>query len=172
MALVHLAPGLFGRAEAPVGQDRLDVFAGVAGQRDFEIVNRGRPVERETGGVAAAHEIEQHGRQAALDDVPAHAPQDRPLVLARARQRIHHGAKTIGGEEVRQRIQQARDPAPNKKLSPSPPPHPEPACFPVPKTPAFFLRPGSSGSSGLEVGKLPRLLWGPASTSFAGGKRP
>ena len=104
---IHLAPGLFGRAEAAVGQHRLHVFAGVAGQRDLEIVNRRRPVQHETGRVAAVHQIEQHRREAALDHVPAHAPQNRPLVPARARERIHHGAKAIGGQEVRQRFQQA-----------------------------------------------------------------
>ena len=67
-------PGLFGRAEAPIGQHRLHVLAGMSGQRDFEIVDGRRAVHREGGGVAAPHQVDQHRRQAALDDVPAQAP--------------------------------------------------------------------------------------------------
>ena len=73
---VHLAPGLFGGAESAVGQHRLHIFAGLARDRDFEIVNRRRAVHRERRRKAAPHQVEQHRREAALDDVAAHAPDD------------------------------------------------------------------------------------------------
>ena len=81
----------------------------MSGESDFEIVNRGGTVQGETGGVAAAHQIEQDRREAALDDVSAHAPQDGALVPARAGQRIDYGAKAVGGEEVRQGIEKSGD---------------------------------------------------------------
>ena len=93
----------------PSGQDGFHVFTGVSGESDFEIVNGGGAVQGETGGVAAAHQIEQDRREAAFDDVPAHAPEDGALVPARAARRIDHGAKAVGGQQVRQGIEQSGD---------------------------------------------------------------
>ena len=81
----------------------------MSGEGDFEIVNGGGAVQGEAGGVAAAHQIEQDRREAALDDVAAHAPEDGALVPARAGQRIDDGAKAVGGEEVRQGIEKSGD---------------------------------------------------------------
>ena len=64
-------------AETAVRQHRFHVFAGAARQRDFEIVDRRRAVQRERRGVAAAHQVDQHRRQAAFDDMAAQAPEDR-----------------------------------------------------------------------------------------------
>ncbi len=55
-----------------------------AGDGDFEIVDGGRAVHGEGRGVAALHQVDQHRRQAALDDVPAHAPEHRLAAVARA----------------------------------------------------------------------------------------
>ena len=87
----------------------VDVFAGVAGQRDFEIVDGGRSVQRERGGVAAVHQIDQHGRQTALDHVTAQAPDDGPPLGARGGDGVYHRAKPIGRQQARKRIQQAGD---------------------------------------------------------------
>ena len=106
---VHLAPGFFGRAEAPVGQDRFHILAGMAGHGDFEIVNRRRAIHGEPGGVSALHQIDQHRRQAALDHVPAHAPDDGSPPRARRVDGVHHGAEGIARQDVRQRIQPSRD---------------------------------------------------------------
>ena len=107
---VHLAAGLFGGAEAAVGQHGLHVFAGVAGQRDFEIVDRGGAIQREARGIAAAHQIEQHGREAALDHVAAHAPEDgapalpAPRPAHRSRARKLSPARMCGSESSRPAI--------------------------------------------------------------------
>ncbi len=140
---VHFAPGLFGGAEASVGQDGFHVFAGVSGEGDFEIVNGGGTIQGEAGGVAAAHQIEQHRREAALDDVSAHAPEDGALVPARAGQGIHDGAKAVGGEEVRQRIEKsgnARRRAGRARRNRLPSP-----CRRVPSRPTVFRLVKSSG---------------------------
>ena len=100
---IHLAAGLFGRAEAAVGQHRFHVLAGVARDGDLEIVNRGRAVHRERRGKSAAHQVEQHRREAALDDVPAHAPDDR---LARFRARLSSASTTPRNESARQNLRQ------------------------------------------------------------------
>ncbi len=113
---IHLAAGLFGGAEASIGQDRFHIFAGVTGKGDFEIVDSGRAVHGEAGGVAAAHEIDQHGREAALDYVAAHAPEDGAGLLPGAAfggvtsggERIHHRAEGIAREDAGQRIEPAR----------------------------------------------------------------
>ena len=77
--VIHVAARLFGRAEAAIGQHRFHIFAGVSGERDFEIVDGGRAVEGERRGVAAIHQIDQHRRQPALDHMAAHAPDDGAL---------------------------------------------------------------------------------------------
>ena len=73
---IHLAPGLFRRAKPAVREHRFHVFTGLAGDGDFEIVDGRRAVHREGGGKAAAHQVGQQGGEAALDDVPAHPPDD------------------------------------------------------------------------------------------------
>ena len=84
MPRYNLAAGFFGGAETAIGKHGFDIFAGLAGDGDFEIVDRGGAVQRKGGGVAAAHEIDQNGRQAALDDVAAESPEDHLLAGARA----------------------------------------------------------------------------------------
>ena len=111
---VHFAAGFFGGAEAAVGEHRFHVFAGVAGDGDFEIVDRGGAVQREGGGVAAAHQIDQDRREAALDDVAAESPQDHFLARARASAsasttaRNESAARMCGSESSQRRNAAAR----------------------------------------------------------------
>ena len=81
----------------------------MAGDGDFEIVDRGGAVHGESGGVTAAHQIDQNGRQSALDDVAAESPEDHFLAGAGVGQCIDDRAKRIGCQDVRKRIQQRRD---------------------------------------------------------------
>src|SRR5579885_3290427 len=76
---VELAAGFLGRAEAAIGQYGFDIFAGLSGERDFEIVNRGRAVHGERGGVTAVHEIDENRREAAFNDMAAEAPDNSAL---------------------------------------------------------------------------------------------
>ena len=93
----------------PSGKHGFDVFAGMAGDGDFEIVNRGRAVQREGGGVAALHQVDQHRREPALDDVPAQAPQDRSLravaasAIASTTRRNESAARMCGSESSQRR---------------------------------------------------------------------
>ncbi len=87
---IHLAAGFFRRSEAAVRQRRLHVLAGVPGQRDFEIVNGRGAIQREDRGVAAPHQVDQHRRQSALDDVAAQAPDDGASSGARGGDGIGH----------------------------------------------------------------------------------
>jgi hypothetical protein len=109
---VHLAPGLFGGAEAAVGQHRFHVLAGVAGERDLEIVDGRRAVHGERGGIAAPHQVDQHRRQAALDYVAAQAPDDGAPAPPRLADGVHHGAKRVGRQHARQRLEQSPDARP------------------------------------------------------------
>ena len=89
---IHFATSFFGGAEAAVGEHGFDIFAGLAGDGDFEIVNGGSSVQRESGRVAAAHEIDENRREAALDDVTAESPQDHLFAIARGNQGVDDGA--------------------------------------------------------------------------------
>ena len=79
---VKLTAGFFSGSEAAVREHGFHVFAGLSGDGDFEIVNRGRAVERKGSGVTALHKIDQDGREAALDDMAAESPEDHFLAGA------------------------------------------------------------------------------------------
>src|SRR5579864_4370519 len=106
---IHFAAGFLGCSEASIRQDGFHVFAGLAGDGDFKIVNRGCAVQGEGAGVAALHQVDQNWRQAALDDVAAEAPQDHPLSGASGGESLYHGAKGIAGQNMRERIDPGRD---------------------------------------------------------------
>ena len=71
------------------------LIARCAGESDLEIVYGGRTIHGECSGVAATHEIGEHGRKAALDDVAAHSPQDRLARRARLNQRVDRSPERI-----------------------------------------------------------------------------
>ena len=104
---VKLAAGFLGCAKAAIGEHGFDIFAGVAGDGDFEIVNRGGAIQCESSRVTAAHEIDKNRREAALDDVAAESPDDHLLTSAGVGQCVDHGAQGIGRENVRERIEKA-----------------------------------------------------------------
>ena len=91
--LIHLAPGFFRGAEGAIGKNGLDILAGVAGERDLEIVNRGRSVHGERGGVSPFHQVNQHRSEAAFDHVATHSPDDWFAGGTRSDQGIDHRAK-------------------------------------------------------------------------------
>jgi hypothetical protein len=74
---IPFAAGFFRRAEAPVRQHGFHVFAGLIPPARSR--NRGWTPSRSwrTRGETAAHQVDQNRRQAALDHMPAHAPEDR-----------------------------------------------------------------------------------------------
>ena len=108
---VELTAGFLRRAEAAIGKHGFDIFAGVSGDRDFKIVDRGRTVERKRRGVTPVHEIDQDRRQAAFYDVAAESPEDHFLAGASVRQCIDDGAQRIGRQDMRKRIKQCADAA-------------------------------------------------------------
>ena len=79
---------------------------------DLEIVNRRRAVHHEAGYPSAPHQVQQHIAQAALDDVAAHAPQDRALVpgvLSSARPPLRG---RLARENIREAIHESGTPPP------------------------------------------------------------
>ena len=86
--LVQDASCLLGHAEPPGPERLVDVLGRRAGQRDFEVVNDAGAVHRQRRHVAALHQIDQHRRDAGLDDMRADAPDDAGA-RAPARRRSH-----------------------------------------------------------------------------------
>src|SRR5579871_1015727 len=74
--LVHFPPGLLGAAEGAIGKNSFHILTRLPGESDFEIMDRGRAVHGESRRVTAFHQVDQYGRQAALDHVTAHSPDD------------------------------------------------------------------------------------------------
>ena len=106
---VHLAPRFFRGAEAPVRQHGLHVLAGLAGQSDFKVVDRGRAVHGEGGGVAAVQQVDQNRRETAFDDVAADTPEDAAALDAGLAERGDDGPQGIRGEQLGQTVQPARE---------------------------------------------------------------
>ncbi len=106
---VHVAARFFGGAKAAVRQYRFDIFTGVSGECDFEIVDGRRAIERERGDVSAAHEVHQHRREAAFNHMATQSPDDRAPFLARCAQRVNDRPERIARQNMRQRIEPARD---------------------------------------------------------------
>ena len=89
---VHLAPGLFRRAESSVRQYGFDIFTGAARDCNLEIVNRGGTVHGERSRPPMAHQVEQDRRETALNHMSAKAPDDRLAVLPRGNDRVDDSA--------------------------------------------------------------------------------
>src|SRR5690606_17792283 len=104
--LVHLAARLLRHAERAVGEPGLDVLAGAAPARQLVVVDHGRAVGGEVRDDAALHEVDQHGREPGLHDVPAHHAQHAAAVARRGRECVHDGAEAPGLEDVGERIEE------------------------------------------------------------------
>ena len=74
--VVQLASGFLGHAELAGAERGVDVFGRRPRQRDFEIVDQSRAVQRDRRDESALHQIDDDGREARLDDVRAEAPDD------------------------------------------------------------------------------------------------
>ena len=98
---IHLASGVFGCAEAAIGQDGFHIFAGVAGQCDLEIVNGCRAVERESGGVAGCMRSISTGARPHLITWPPSPQTMARLRVAGCGDGVDDRAQRIGGEKVR-----------------------------------------------------------------------
>ena len=70
------SPGFAGHAELAGAEAGFDVFGGVAGECDFEIVDERGAVHGDAGDEAAVHQIDEDRAEADLDDVAADAPED------------------------------------------------------------------------------------------------
>src|SRR5205823_3017632 len=90
-------------------EDRLDILAGVARQRDLEIVNCGGAIHREGRGIPAAHEVDQDWRESAFDYVPTQPPDNFPAFVARGCHGADYRTEGITGEHPRQAVEQPRN---------------------------------------------------------------
>lgn len=97
--VVEVAAGLFSGAETAIGEDGFDIFAGVAGDGDFVIVDGGRAVHGEAVGVAFIGEVEEDGGEADFDHVAAEAPNDGSLGLFGLLQFFRDFPERVGGED-------------------------------------------------------------------------
>jgi len=102
---VDVLAGFGGHAELAFTEACFDVFGGVAGQGDFEIVDERRSVHGDSGDEAAFHQIDQDGTEADFDDVAADAPEDGFALFARAVNGSEKMAEIFGGEDVGKRIE-------------------------------------------------------------------
>src|SRR5580704_763653 len=114
---VELAAGFLSSAKAAVRQHGFHVFAGVAGDGDFEIVNRGSAVQCEARRIASTHEIDENRGEAALDDVTAEPPDNHFFASAGADQSVNDRSKRIGRENVRERIEKVGNASAGERLS-------------------------------------------------------
>src|SRR5712692_7393701 len=64
---VDVLAGFGGHAELAFAEASFDVFGGVAGERDFEIMNKRGAVHGDSRDEAAVHQIDQDGAEADLD---------------------------------------------------------------------------------------------------------
>jgi hypothetical protein len=105
---IQIFAGFRGHPELTGAKIRFDVFGSIAGESDLEVVDQGGAVHGDPGDKAAAHEVDQDGSEANLDDVAADTPQDRAALLARAMYRGEKLAQIACGEDVRERIEELR----------------------------------------------------------------
>ena len=78
----------------------LHIFGGVAGQRDFEIVDERSAIHGDSRNKTAFHQIDQDGAEADFDDVAADAPEDGFALFARAVNGSEKMAEIFGGEDI------------------------------------------------------------------------
>ncbi len=102
---VDVAASFFGHAEFAFAENGVNIFRSAAGHGDFEIVNQRRAVHGDAADEAAAHEVDQERAEADLDDVAAHAPENRGAASARFDDGSREGAQIFRGENVRKRIE-------------------------------------------------------------------
>ena len=81
--LVHPRAGLLPHAEGAVLDGRGHVLGGAAQIGQLEVVDAARAVAGDVGDIALAHQRDEIGRQAALDDVRAHGEDDLPALRPR-----------------------------------------------------------------------------------------
>ena len=111
-AAFHSRPVSSAAPKRPSGQHGFHVLTGLPRKRDFEIVDRGRAVHRKGCGEPAAHQVDQHRRETALDDMAAHAPDHRLALRPCRGDCIDHSPQRIAREDVRQAFEQPATPEP------------------------------------------------------------
>ncbi len=107
--LVQLPAGFFGHPELARSEARVDFLGRRARERDFEIVNQARAIHGDRGDEPPLHEIDDHGRQAGLDDVRPESPDDGPIAGPGRENGVDDRAKISGGEQVRPRREPPRE---------------------------------------------------------------
>ena len=95
------SPGLARHAELARPEARGDVLRRVAGHRQLEVVDDARAVQREAGDEPPLHQVDEHRRQADLQDVRAQPPDDRPAQRARAQDLARHAAQRRRAARIR-----------------------------------------------------------------------
>src|SRR6185312_4536162 len=98
-------------SKTPVWKYCFDILTRLPGESDFEVMYRRRPVHRESGREAPAHQVDQDRRESALDDVPAHCPDDGLALFSRRLNSGHNRAQTVARKNARKRIEQPVNPA-------------------------------------------------------------
>jgi len=91
-------PRLPGHAEGTVLQAGGDIFRGAAAKGDFDVVDGGGAVHGEGGDPALAHQVDEEGREAALDDVAADADGDR-LFCSDRRGEVPDEVSEVGADQ-------------------------------------------------------------------------
>ena len=103
---VEVAAGFLGHAKLTGAETGFDVFGGVAGERDFEIVDEGGAVHGDSRDEAAAHEIDEDGTETDFDDVAAEAPENGAALFAGAMDGGEKIVKVFGGEDFGKGIEE------------------------------------------------------------------
>ena len=99
---IQIEPSFLGHAECAAAQRGLDVFGGVAGQCDLEIVHQPGAVCRDAADEVVADHVNQHWREPDLEDVPAQAPENGLAARSRAEDGPHHRPQIVRGQNPRQ----------------------------------------------------------------------
>jgi len=97
---VDVLAGFGGHAELAFAEARIDVFGGVAGEGDFEIVDERRAVHGDSETKPRFIRSIRTGPRPTFDDVAADAPEDGFALFARAVNGAEKMAKILGGEKV------------------------------------------------------------------------
>jgi len=104
---VDLLAGFTGHPEGPGVETRRHVLRGPSGDRQLEVVNDAGAVQRDAAHEAAPHQVDDDRRQAHLQDVRTHAPEDGLAEAARPSDLAGQLAQRLAGEYPRQRREQA-----------------------------------------------------------------
>ena len=90
-----------------LAQAGFDVFGGVAGEGDFEIVDQSGAVHGDPGDETAFDQIDQDGSEADFNDVSTEAPENGLALFARAVDGAEQVAEILGGKDVGERIEKS-----------------------------------------------------------------